>query len=147
MLNGGVAPRAADVPGRGVAGLVEVEHVDEAVVLVAVHPLRMVERLVEDPHRLDVRVGRQVLVAEHEHLVLPEVLAQALGRRVVDAAGQVDADDLGAEHRAGGAGFVESVSAIVISVPPMGRGGSGLNSTTLVDNTAIRLPSIAYVAG
>ena len=67
----------------------------------------MVVRLVEDPHGLDVGVRGQVLTAEHQHLVLPEVLAQALGGRFVDAARQIDAGDLGAEHWAGGMRFVQ----------------------------------------
>ena len=66
----------------------------------------MVERLVEDPHGAHVRIRRQVLVAEHEDLVLPEVRAQALGGLVVDVVVQVEAGDLGAEDRARAVHFV-----------------------------------------
>ncbi|CAJ62854.1 hypothetical protein FRAAL4212 [Frankia alni ACN14a] len=99
-------PGAADVPGRGAPGLLQLEVVHQPVVLVAVQPLRVVEGLVEDPYCLHVRVGREVLVAEDEDLVLPERLAQGFGGGVVDATGQIDADDLGAEDGAGRADVV-----------------------------------------
>ena len=71
----GIAPCAPDVPRRGAARLVEVEHIDQPVVIVAEAPQRMVERFVEDLHRPHVRIGREVLVTKHEDLVVSEVVA------------------------------------------------------------------------
>ncbi|MCH6171985.1 hypothetical protein MMF94_40415 [Pseudonocardia alaniniphila] len=61
----------------------------------------MIERLAEDPDCLDVPVGREVLVAEHEHFVLPEGSAQLPGRRRIDVVLQIEADDFRADARAG----------------------------------------------
>lgn len=89
-----IPPRAAHVPGRRAAGLLEVEDVNQRVAHIAPQPRRMVERFVEDPHRVHVRIGRQVLVAEHQDLVPPQVLPQRVGGCLVDSVGEVDTDDL-----------------------------------------------------
>ena len=69
-----------NAPMGGVAGLLQVEGVDKPAVRVPIQPLRMIERLVEDPYRLDVLERRQVLAAEDQDLVGPEGLPQRLRR-------------------------------------------------------------------
>lgn len=81
----------------------------------------MVEGLREDPYGLDVLIGRQVLVAEHQHLVVPERPAQRVGGGVVDGAGQVDTGHLGAEA---GAGAVDAGARVVGGVVA-GHSGRG----------------------
>jgi hypothetical protein len=88
------------MPRRGATGLFEVENVDQPIVRIAVQPQRVVERLVENSHRLDMRIGRQLLVAKHQDLVPPEVLPERGRGGLVDTVSQVDTDNLGAENRA-----------------------------------------------
>ncbi len=76
------------MPCRGASCFFEIEDVHQPILRIAVQPQRMVERLIEDPHRLDMRIGRQLLVTKHQDLVPPEVLAQRSGGRVVDTVGQ-----------------------------------------------------------
>ena len=85
MLNGGFRHSAAHMPQRRPARLGQVEHVHQAVVLVAMHPCRMIERLVEDPHRLHVLIGRQVLVAKHLPILSVLWLAKSPGHRLTTA--------------------------------------------------------------
>jgi hypothetical protein len=92
----GLAAQAADVPGARLARLLHVVGITETVGLVT-HCRRIIERLPEDPCRRNVLFRCQVLVAEDQNLVCEEVLAQPLGRRIIDIAGEIDAEDLGPE--------------------------------------------------
>ena len=97
----GVPPDAANMPTGGSARPLQVEGIDETVAVVAVYPQWMVEGLVEDPHRLDVLVRREVLVPKYQDLMGPEGVPQGFGGGVVDRPTQIDARYLGTENGAG----------------------------------------------
>jgi hypothetical protein len=59
--------------------MLEIEGVYQPIVWIPVQPQRVVERLIKDSHRFDMRIGRQMLVAKHQDLVPPEVLPQRGG--------------------------------------------------------------------
>ena len=63
-----------EVEAKTGARSLEIEDIRQPILRVAMPPQRVVVGFVEDPHRLDVRVRRQVLVAEHQDLMLPERL-------------------------------------------------------------------------
>ncbi|CAM5569536.1 hypothetical protein SCANM63S_09394 [Streptomyces canarius] len=129
-------PQSADVPGAGLAGVLDVVRVDQGMGRV-LHRGRVVEGFREDAYGLDVLLRCEVLAAEHEHLVFAERPAQLFGGCVVDAGRQVDAGHLGAEPRtgppylvardSGGHGFPLSVlpyrnDARVVAAHGMGEG-------------------------
>ena len=83
-----------------IAVLVEiVDDMQEGIFLAVRQPPDMLLDLAEAPREGKLRLARQVLVAEHEDVVLQEGVHDGVEDLVAEGRGQVDAADFDAAHR------------------------------------------------